>query len=71
MSKEGTPGKKLAAFLSFFIPGLGQLLQGRPLRAFLHFVLACLLWFVIFWLGWVVHLWSAMDAATYGIEEGK
>ena len=69
MSEEATPGKKVAALISFFIPGLGQLLQGRTLRAFLHFVLACLLW--VTWLGWVVHLWSAMDAATYGIEEGK
>jgi TM2 domain-containing membrane protein YozV len=59
----GSAGNVLAAICSFFIPGLGQLVQGRPLTALIHFVLAALLW-VIF-LGWVVHLWSVVDAAIY------
>lgn len=59
----GTSGNVLAALCSFFIPGLGQLLQGRVLRALIQFVLAGVLW--VFWLGWLVHLWSVIDAALY------
>jgi len=51
----------LAALCSFFIPGLGQLLQGRLFMAILQFCLAAILWFVL--LGWVIHLWSILDAA--------
>jgi len=53
----------LAALCSFFIPGLGQLLQGRLLMAIVHFVLAALLWFIF--LGWIIHLWSILDAARW------
>jgi len=45
------------------VPGLGQLLQGRLLIAVIQFVLACVLWF--FLLGWVIHLWSILDAALW------
>lgn len=60
---QGSAGNVLAAGASFFIPGLGQLLQGRPIMALLHFVLAGVLWF--FLLGWIIHLWSILDAAWY------
>lgn len=53
----------MAAVCSFFIPGLGQLVQGRLLAAAVQWVLAGLLWFVL--LGWVVHLWSIIDAARF------
>jgi TM2 domain-containing membrane protein YozV len=53
----------IAALASFFIPGLGQLLQGRMLMALFQFVLAAVLW--IFLLGWAVHLWSIIDAALW------
>jgi TM2 domain-containing membrane protein YozV len=53
----------LAALCSFFIPGLGQLLQGRLQMAIIMFVLAGALWFLL--LGWIVHLWSALDAARW------
>ena len=53
----------LAALCSFFIPGLGQLFQGRLLMAVLQFGLAVLLWLVL--LGWVVHIWSVINAALY------
>jgi TM2 domain-containing membrane protein YozV len=59
----GSAGNVLAAICSFFIPGLGQLVQGRLLAACIQFVLAGVLW--IFWLGWLVHLWSVFDAAIY------
>ncbi|WEN15778.1 hypothetical protein PY254_03645 [Rhodanobacter sp. AS-Z3] len=60
---QGSTGNVLAAICSFFIPGLGQLVQGRLLKAFIMFVLAALLWIVL--LGWLVHLWSILDAAMY------
>jgi TM2 domain-containing membrane protein YozV len=63
MAGPGSGGNVLAALCSFFIPGLGQLLQGRLLMAIVHFVLAGILWF--FWLGWLIHLWSIIDAARY------
>jgi len=63
MTGQGSGGNVLAALCSLFIPGLGQLVQGRPFKALLHFVLAALLW-VIF-LGWIMHLWSTIEAARF------
>jgi TM2 domain-containing membrane protein YozV len=63
MSGQGSAGNVLAALCSFFIPGLGQLLQGRLFKAILQFVLAAVLWFVL--LGWAIHFWSVIDAATW------
>lgn len=63
MAAPGSTGNVIAALASFFIPGLGQLLQGKPIRALFMFVLAGVLW--IFLLGWVIHLWSILDAAFY------
>ena len=60
---QGSAGNVLAALASFFIPGLGQLVQGRAFKAILMFLLAGALWFVM--LGWLVHLWSVLDAALY------
>jgi TM2 domain-containing membrane protein YozV len=59
----GSTGNVIAAVCSFFVPGLGQLVQGRPLVALIHFVLAGVLWIIL--LGWAVHLWSIIDAALY------
>jgi TM2 domain-containing membrane protein YozV len=59
----GSSGNVLAAVCSFFIPGLGQLTQGRILMALIQFVLAGLLWWIL--LGWIIHLWSVVDAALY------
>ncbi len=63
MSGQGSAGNVLAALASLFIPGLGQLLQGRLGMAVLQFVLAALLWFWL--LGWIIHLWSIIDAAKF------
>lgn len=63
MAGQGSGGNVLAALCSFFIPGLGQLLQGRLLLAVLQFVLAAGLWFIL--MGWIIHLWSIIDAARY------
>jgi len=63
MSGQGSTGNVIAALASFFIPGLGQLLQGRLFMAATHFVLAGVLWIFLF--GWLIHLWSILDAATF------
>ena len=63
MAGQGSGGNVLAALCSFFIPGLGQLLQGRLLIALFQFVLAAILWFI--WMGWLIHLWSVLNAARW------
>lgn len=63
MAGQGSGGNVLAAICSFFIPGLGQLFQGRLLMAIVHFLLAAVLWVVL--LGWIIHLWSILDAAKF------
>ena len=60
---RGSTGNVIAAVCSFFIPGLGQLVQGRLLKAAVMFVLAAVLWW--FLLGWIIHLWSIFDAALF------
>ena len=40
MNGQGSTGNVIAAVCSFFAPGLGQLVQGRPLAALVHFILA-------------------------------
>lgn len=63
---QGSAGNVLAALASLFIPGLGQLLQGRPFKGLFHLVLAGVLWAVsIGTLGWVMHVWSAIEAARW------
>ncbi len=59
----GAAGNVLAAICSLVIPGLGQLVQGRWILAAVMFVLALMLWAVL--LGWIIHLWSIVDAARY------
>jgi TM2 domain-containing membrane protein YozV len=63
MTGQGSSGNVIAALASFFIPGLGQLLQGRLFMAAFMFITASILWIVL--LGWVIHLWSILDAATF------
>ena len=63
MSGQGSAGNVIAALASFFIPGLGQLIQGRLFKAVIHFVLAAALWVIL--LGWIIHLWSIIDAARW------
>jgi len=70
MSGQGSGGNVLAAICSFFIPGLGQLVQGRILAAIIFFVAATISWGLTWVLiGWVlvpiVYLWAIIDAAKY------
>jgi TM2 domain-containing membrane protein YozV len=63
MAGQGSAGNVIAAVCSFFIPGLGQLVQGRLGMAIVQFCLAAVLWW--FLLGWLIHLWSIIDAAVW------
>ena len=63
MQGQGSASNVIAALCSVFIPGLGQLVQGRLLMAGVQFVLAGLLWIIL--LGWIIHLWSILDAALW------
>ena len=63
MAGQGSAGNVIAALCSFFVPGLGQLLQGRVLMAIVQFCLAGILWVAL--LGWLIHLWSIVDAAMF------
>ncbi len=64
---QGSAGNVIAALASVVIPGLGQLIQGRLVKAVVMFVLAAILWF--FLLGWIIHLWSILDAALWKPRE--
>lgn len=60
-------------FCNFFIPGLGQLVQGRLLAAFMFFIVTSLCYalaatviLIFMWLpGVLIHLWSIIDAARF------
>lgn len=72
-AQQGSTGNVIAALCSLFIPGLGQLIQGRLLSAIFWFAFACI-GFAITWLltlsllpfGWfVVSLFACLNAALY------
>jgi len=60
---QGSTGNVIAALVSFFIPGLGQLIQGRILAALGYFILSAVLW--LFLLGWLGHILATIDAAVW------
>lgn len=76
MAGQGSSGNVLAALCNFFIPGLGQLLQGRVGAALMFFLstslcylLAASVIFIFMWLvGALIHLWSIINAAKYQPE---
>lgn len=66
MPRPGSTSNVLAALASFFVPGLGQLVQGRILMAIVQLLVGVVVWIVsLGTLGWVVHLWSVIDAALW------
>lgn len=66
-NRRGTAGNVIAALCSFFIPGLGQLLQGRIIASAFFFVSTLILYFLL--LTWpiaaLIHLWAIISAAVY------
>jgi len=66
VSGKGSTANVIAAICSLIFPGLGQLIQGRMLKALWHVLLAACLWLISFGtLGWIMHLWSAYEAAKW------
>ena len=68
--RQGGTGNVLAAIASAFIPGLGQLAQGRFGPAIFFFVFDVLMWLVLSlvclgWLALVIHAWACLDAALW------
>ena len=67
---QGSGGNVLAAICNIFLPGLGQLVQGRILAALMFFVgMAVSGFLTLVLIGWItmpiVYLWSIIDAARY------
>jgi TM2 domain-containing membrane protein YozV len=55
-----------AAILSFIIPGLGQLYNGKFLRAIFWFIITPGLWITTAgFFGWICHLIAAYTAYSY------
>lgn len=73
MAGQGSGGNVIAAICNIFIPGLGQLVQGRILAALLFFVLisvcyamAATVILIFMWIpGALLHLWAIIDAAKF------
>tara|TARA_R110002126_G_scaffold119373_4_gene260218 strand:+ start:7060 stop:7284 length:225 start_codon:yes stop_codon:yes gene_type:complete len=70
MSGQGSGGNVIAALCNIFVPGLGQLVQGRILAALLFFVV-CSVGYLTWWLiipaivAAICHLWAIIDAAKF------
>lgn len=70
MAGKGSTGNVIAAVASFFIPGLGQLVQGRLFAAIFMFVLSGAIWVISFGtLGWIGHIIAAIHAAVYDPDD--
>ncbi|WP_026376475.1 hypothetical protein [Aestuariibacter salexigens] len=73
MAGQGSGGNVIAAICSFFIPGLGQLVQGRIMAALMFFIIPAVCYaltatviLAILWpVGAIFHLWAIIDAARY------
>jgi TM2 domain-containing membrane protein YozV len=66
MSGQGSTANVIAALASFFIPGLGQLIQGRIWAALFHFILTGVLWVITLgYGGWIGHILSCISAARW------
>jgi hypothetical protein len=66
MAKRGSTGNVIAGIASFFVPGLGQLVQGRLFAAAFFFLLSGVIWVISFTtLGWLGHVIAALEAAMY------
>ena len=63
---RGSTGNVISALASFFLPGLGQLLQGRVLAAIFFCVLSVVIWAVSFgFLGPLGHIIACLEAAIW------
>lgn len=61
-----------AGVVSLFLPGLGQLLTGKPGRAVYFGLCALFMWTVTFGLfGWVINVLAALDAWYRALPESE
>ena len=73
MAGQGSGGNVIAAICRFFIPGLGQLVQGRIMAALMFFIICAVSYalsatiiLIFMWVvGAIFHLWSIIDAAKF------
>lgn len=70
MSGQGSGGNVIAAICNIFIPGLGQLVQGRIIAAILFFVIfaaSAATWFLVIpgIIAAIVYVWCIIDAARF------
>lgn len=73
MAGQGSGGNVVAAICNIFVVGLGQLVQGRIMKAIMFFIAAYFFYalaatVVLFFLwpvGAIFHLWAIIDAAKY------
>ena len=73
MAGQGSGGNVIAAICNIFIPGLGQLVQGRIMKALMFFLVtwACyglaltIILFFLWPVGAIFHLWAIIDAAKF------
>ncbi|MDZ4830914.1 MAG: hypothetical protein SGJ09_12040 [Phycisphaerae bacterium] len=63
---RGSTSNVIAAICSFFIPGLGQLVQGRIVAALVMLVLAAVVWVLTLGMGgWIMHIVACIEAALW------
>lgn len=71
---QGSAGNVIAAVCSFFISGLGQLVQGRFLAAVMFFLFTYICYGIaavmpilipIAAVGFIFHIWSILNAALF------
>jgi hypothetical protein len=62
----GSLGNIFCALNSMIWPGLGQIGQRRVLKGILFMAAAIPLWAI--YMGWVIHLWAAVNAARWKPE---
>ncbi|MEC7906750.1 MAG: hypothetical protein VYC82_05960 [Verrucomicrobiota bacterium] len=70
-SRRGDSGNVIAALASFFVPGLGQVVQGQLIWAAFFFLTSAALYFssplllITLPFALTAHLWSVINAATF------
>ena len=72
-SAAGSTGNVIAAVCSFFIPGLGHLVQGRIMGALFFFISCAVLYamstlVIPLFFAVPLHLWAIITTATYKPE---
>jgi TM2 domain-containing membrane protein YozV len=67
VSGQGSTGNVVAALCSFFIPGLGQLVQGRLFSAIFYFVVVATFYatFIFYLVGIFFHIVCVLSAALF------